>query len=261
MKRPFSQEALQSSNSLYTIERGTLYHDFLEKTTGYSYFDLGLMAYGGFEEDGRSVSYEVGIFNGKQNRDGSGNYGNQQDESLDQGFKAKDVVLRLSATPMDILKVEAAVSTKAAEDTRDPFFFDYAVNTAYQVGANLTLSHLRLLAEAALGDNHKRQDALIIDGKVRFFAFYAMGVWREDYSRGRASELVAKLEGLDPDFEPWKGEGTPNDGLLRYTLGMNYFFTPRVSVLADYGVLQPLTEVVGGDELSHDFEVMWRMSW
>ena len=32
LKRPFSQEALSSSKSLYTVERGVLYHDFLAVT-------------------------------------------------------------------------------------------------------------------------------------------------------------------------------------------------------------------------------------
>jgi len=44
LKRPFSQEALQSSSSLYTVERGELYHNFLANTTGYAYYDLGLLA-------------------------------------------------------------------------------------------------------------------------------------------------------------------------------------------------------------------------
>jgi nucleoid-associated protein YgaU len=261
LKRPFSQEALQSSKSLYTIERGDLYHDFLANTTGYAYFDLGLIAYGGFNEDGASLTYELGVFNGKQNDDASGNYSGQQNESLDKGFKAKDVVLRVAAAPVKMLKLEAAVSTKAAEDVSNPDDFQYAVNTAYEVGADLSIKRLRVLGEVSWGDNHMRQDAKIIKGGVNFFAFYVTGVWHEDYKRGRASELVVKLEGLDPDFAPGKGEGAPNDGKLRYTLGMNYFFARNVSVMANYGILQPITKVVGDDVLTHDLDLLLRVNF
>lgn len=260
-KRPFSQEALQSSKSLYTIERGGLYHDFLASTTGYASFDLGIAAYGGFEEDGRSMGYELGVFNGKQNDDPFENYSGQQEEASDAGFKAKDFVIRVTATPFRYLKLEASASTKAAEDRTDPDDFEYGANNAYQAGAEFFYKRLRLMGEAAWGDNHNRLDAEIISGEKLFFAFYAMGVWREDYSRGRASELVLKMEGLDPDFEPGKGEGTPNDGLLRYTFGSNYFFTPRVSIMANYGVLQPVTKVSGEKDLVHDVDLLWRMSF
>ncbi|MDB5050322.1 MAG: hypothetical protein JWO30_3393 [Fibrobacteres bacterium] len=261
MKRPFSQEALQSSKSLYTIERGELYQNFLANITGYSYFDLGVVAYGGFVEEEKTVTYEIGVFNGKQNDSASKDYSGQQDENLDKGFKAKDVVMRVTVTPVRPLKLEAAVSTKAAEDKSNPADFGYAVNTAYEVGADFSYDHLRLLGEAAWGDNHNRLDARIIDGSTQFFTFYLMGVWREDYSRGRASELVLKGEALDPDFKFAKGEGTPNDGKARYTLGVNYFFTPKVSVMADYGVLQPITKVAGEKDLTHDVDLMWRMSF
>lgn len=261
LNRPFSQEALQSSRSLYTIERGELYHDFLANTTGYAYQDLGVVAYGGFNEDGASLTYELGVFNGKQNSDTAGNYGGQHHEGLDKGFKAKDVVFRLAAAPIKPLKLEAAVSTKAAEDKTDPNSFKYAVNTAYEVGASLTVNQLRLLGEVAWGDNHMKQDARIIEGGVNFFAFYATGVWHQDYTRGRASEMVLKLEGLDPDFEPAQGEGTPNDGLLRYTVGANYFFTRNVSAMANYGILQPITKVAGKDALTQDVDLLWRMSF
>ena len=261
LRRPFSQEALQSARGLYTIERGELYFDFLTATTGYAYYDLGAIAYGGFEEDGMTLGYELGVFNGKQNDDPAKDYSGQQDEKTDKGLKAKDVVFRLNAAPFKALKVEAAVSTKAAENTADPAEFAFAVNTAYEVGADFHYDKLRLLGEAAWGDNHKKQDSKIIDGSVLFFTFYTTAVWREDYSRGRASELVLKLEGLDPDFEPGSGEGAPNDGKLRYTLGCNYFFTPAISVLANYGVLQPITKVSGEDKLVQDLDLMWRMSF
>lgn len=261
LNRPFSQEALQSSKSLYTIERGGLYHDFLANTTGYAYQDLGVVAYGGFNEDGASLSYELGVFNGKQNTDPAGDYSGQQNEGLDKGFKAKDVVFRLEAAPFKPLKLEAAVSTKGAENVSDPRAFGYEVNTAYQVGANLTVKQLRLLGEVAWGDNHMKQDAKIVNGGVNFFAFYATGVWHQDYTRGRASEMVLKLEGLDPDFAPGSGEGAPNDGLIRYTAGVNYFFTRNVSAMANYGLLQPITKVAGEDVLKHDVDLLWRMSF
>jgi hypothetical protein len=258
LKRPFSQEALQSSSSLYTVERGELYHNFLANTTGYAYYDLGLLAYGGFAEDGVQVGYEVGVFNGKQSENG---YAGQQDVKTDGGFFAKDMAARLTVSPMRALKLEAAVSTKAAEDKSDKSNFAYAVNTAYEIGADLALRHLRLLGEVSMGDNHQGKDSLIISGSSEFFAFYAMGAWHEDYRGGRASELVLKMEGLDPDFG-WKtGSGKPNDGKFRYTAGCNYFFTPAISMLADYGLLQPITKDRSQDRLIHSLDVMWRVSF
>lgn len=257
-KRPFSQEALQSSKSLYTVERGELYHDFLANTTGYAYYDLGLSAYGGFTGGDVPVGYEVGVFNGKQSANG---YAGQHDEKTDAGFRAKDFAARLTIAPLPILKWEAAVSTKAAEDRSDKSTFGYAVNAAYEVGADLALGPLRLLGEVSWGDDHEGTDSLIVSGSPGFFAFYAMGVWHEEYRGGRASELVAKLEGLDPDFAWKKGKGKPNDGMLRYTLGCNYFFSPAVSVLADYGALQPVTKVPGEGRVIHSLDLMWRISF
>lgn len=258
LKRPFSQEALQSSHSLYTVERGELYHDFLANTTGYAYYDLGLMAYGAFAEGGMQMGYEVGVFNGKQSEKG---YAGQQDVKTDAGFLAKDVVARLTFSPMRALKLEAAVSTKSVDDKSDPNTFAYAANTAYEIGADLSLGHLRLLGEASMGDNQQGKDSLILSGSSEFFAFYAAGIWHEDYRGGRASELVLKLEGLDPDFG-WKtGSGKPNDGKLRYTAGCNYFFTPAISLLADYGVLQPITKAQSDDRLIHSLDVMGRISF
>jgi hypothetical protein len=257
MKRPFSQEQLMSSKALYTIERGLLYQDFLESTTGYSGYDLGVSAYGGFEDDGVPVKYEVGIFNGKQNDDPAKSYSNQQNEATDKGFRAKDIVFRLSAQPFEMLKAEAAVSTKAAENTTDPNTFDLGVNTAYEVGLDFSAKQLRLMGEFTWGDNHEGLDSKILSGSATFVDFYAMGVWHENYSRGRASELVLKLEGLDPDSR----DNHPNDGMLRYTLGCNYFFTRTTSILADYGLLQPVTEVTGQKDLKHYLDAMWRMSF
>jgi hypothetical protein len=258
LKRPFSQEALQSSHSLSTVERGELYHDFLANTNGYADYDLGLIAYGAFAEQGVQVGYEVGVFNGKQSEK---DYADQQDVKTDAGFLAKDVVARLTVSPIRPLKLEAAVSTKAVDDKSDPNSFAYAANTAFEVGADLALGHLRLLGEASLGDNHQGKDSLILSGSSEFFAFYAAGIWHEDYRGGRASELVLKLEGLDPDFG-WKTDsGKPNDGKLRYTAGCNYFFTPAISVLADYGILQPITLVPGEDRLIHSLDVMGRISF
>ena len=261
VKRPFSQEALQSSKALYTIERGELYQNFLSKVTGYSMYDIGVVAYGGFVEDKQSVSYEAGIFNGKQNDDPASDYGGQQYESSDKGLRAKDLVLRLSVSPYKLLKLEAGLSTKAAEDQSDPAHYKLGINTAYEVGADFAYSHLRLLGEVAWGDNHQGRDALILSGSSQFFAFYGTGIWREEYSRDRASELVLKIEGLDPDFEPDAGKGTPNDGKLLYTFGSNFFFTPRVSIMADYSVLQAITKVVSEKKLIHSLGLLWRMSF
>ena len=261
LKRPFSQEALSSSKGLYTVERTTLYHDFLANTTGYSSYDLGLLFHGGFEDEGVPVTYEAGIFNGKQTNNPATAYAGQHYEARDAGFKAKDFGFRIQVQPFRPLKVEGAISTKAAEDTTDPANFDYHVNTAYEVGVDLNLAPLRLLGEIAWGDNHQGRDSRIISGSSLFMAFYAMAVWHEDYSRGRASELVLRIEGQDPDFEVGSGEGGENDGRLRYTAGANYFFAPRVSVLVDYTLLQPITEMPGEDELVHGLEAMWRMSF
>jgi hypothetical protein len=261
LKRPFSQEALSSSKSLYTVERSVLYHDFLATTTGYSFYDLGLLFHGGFEDEGVPVTYEAGIFNGKQTNNPSTAYTGQHYEARDAGFKAKDFGFRIQVQPFRPLKVEGALSTKSAEDTTDPANFDYHVNTAYEVGVDLDLAPLRLLGEIAWGDNHHGRDSDIISGSSLFMAFYVMGVWHEDYSRGRASELVLRIEGQDPDFEVDSEDGGDNDGKLRYTAGANYFFAPRVSVLLDYTLLQPITEMPGEDELVHGLEAMWRMSF
>ncbi len=261
LRRPFSQEALQSSKSLYTVERGELYHNFLANVTGYAYFDVGIMAYGGFVDEGHAVGYEVGVFNGKQNNDTTKDYSGQQYETTDKGFLAKDAVMRITATPFALCKIEAAVSTKAADDTSNAANFTYHVNTAYEVGFSYIDKHLRLLGEVSWGDNQNKLDAHIINGGSLFFAFYTTGVWHSDYSLGRASELVFKLEGLDPDFEPGKGKGKPNDGKLRYTLGTNYFFTPRVSLLANYGILQPITKVIGEGDLVHSLDVLVRLTY
>jgi hypothetical protein len=159
------------------------------------------------------------------------------------------------------LKLEAAVSAKAAEDRSDANTFAFAANTAYELGAEFSHGPLRLMGEASMGDNHQGADSLIVEGSSRFFAFYAMGVWHEAYGGGRASELVLKVEGLDPDFGWKKGHGKPNDGRLRYTGGCNYFFTPAVSILADYSLLHPITKVPGADRLIHSLDLMWRLSF
>ncbi len=261
MKRPFSQEALASSKSLYTIERGELYFDFLANTTGYAYYDIGLLAYGGFTEDGRTLGYEIGIFNGKQNHSDSKDYSGQHYETTDKGFIAKDFVMRVTAEPMKDLKIEAAVSTKAAEDTTDANNFKYNVNTGYEVGLGYHHKNLNLQGEVSWGDNHNGVDKRILSGSTRYFAFYALAVWREEYSQGRASESVIKVEGLDPDFGAGKNEGKPNDGILHYTFGMNYFFNPRVSLLTNYGLIQPVTKVVGNQKIDQNLEMMWRLTF
>jgi hypothetical protein len=260
-KRPFSQEALQSSKYLYTIERGELYFNFLANTTGYSYFDLGFLGYGGFNEDGIKVTYEVGLFNGKQNDTLGKDYSGQQDVEVDAGFRAKDLAMRLTVAPWSFLTLEAALSTKSADDKSDPADFGYAVNTAYELGADFEYKRLRLLGEVAWGDNQNTLDQRIIDGSSNFLTFYVTGVWHEDYKRGRASELVLKFEALDPTFEWGDGEGTPNDGQVRYTAGVNWFFTPMVSIMADYGILQPITKVEGQDHLVQDVDLLWRLNF
>jgi hypothetical protein len=260
-KRPFSMEALQSPKYLYTIERGALYFNFLANTTGYSYFDLGFVGYGGFNEDGIAVTYELGLFNGKQNDTLGRDYRGQQDVDVDEGFKAKDIAMRLTIAPWSFLTLEAALSTKSADDKSDPADFGYAVNTAYELGADFNYKHLRLLGEVAWGDNQNTLDQRIIDGSSDFLTFYVTGVWHEDYKRGRASELVLKFEALDPTFEWGDGEGTPNDGKVRYTAGVNWFFTPQVSVMADYGILQPITKVEGEDDLIQDVDLLWRLNF
>lgn len=261
LKRPFSQEAMQSSKGLYTVERGGLYQSFLSDVTGYSSYDLGLVFHGGFVDDDVPVTYEAGLFNGKQSDDPVEGYANQHYQGQDKGLKSKDLAFRLLAQPFHPLKVEASISTKATEDKSDPSDFAYHVNTGYEVGADFSYGRLRLLGEAAWGDNHHGRDARIISGTTLFFAFYGTAVWHEDYTRGRASELVIKMEGLDPDFEPGSGDGAANDGRFLYTLGTNYFFTPRVSILVNYSVLQPITKVPGEDELTHDIDALWRMAF
>ena len=73
-------------------------------------------------------------------------------------------------------------------------------------------------------------------GSSEFLAFYAMLMLRTEYAKGRASETLVKVEGLDPDMTLGEGGGKPNDGKFRYTVGANYFFTPRISLLLNYGI-------------------------
>ncbi len=262
MKRPISQEALQSSKKLYTVERGTLYHDFLSKTTGYIMQDIGIILNGGFDDDGIPVGYQLGVFNGK-NPDAAQNYSNQHLESTDRGFKAKDVVLRAHAQPFPELFVEGAFATKGGEDKSDAADFEYRMNTAYQFGAAWSRERFKLLGEMAWGDNHQGRDDFIgVDSlSTTFFAFYLTGIWRNEYPRNRASELVAKVEGLDPDTRLfWQDEdGRPNDTRLRYYVGSNYYFNAYTGVQLGYAVTHPITEVVGEGDLRHDIEFMWRM--
>ena len=87
-----------------------------------------------------------------------------------------------------------------------------------------------------------------------------MLIRKQSYAGGRASEAILKIEGLDPNMSIGKG-GKPNDGKLRYTVGANYFFTPRISLLGDYGILQPITKVPGEDRLMQDMDVLWRLNF
>ncbi len=256
LRRPISQEALQSSKEFYTIERGELYHNFLANTTGYAYLDVGLIVYGGFMEEGHTLGYEFGIFNGKQSEK---NYVDQHYEKTDKGFKAKDIVIRITASPVTNLNLEASLSTKAAEDTTNPNQFIFHSNRAYELGFNYLCNQLRLLGELAWGDNHQGKDSKILGGSTLFFTFYLTSVWHEDYSQGRASELILKWQGLDPDGELLGDKGSPNDGLMMYTLGVNYFFNKYVSVQCDYSLTQPVTKITANDDLNHQLEAMWRM--
>ncbi len=263
LKRPISQEALQSSKRLNTIERSGLYHEFLSKETGYIMQDIGLILNGGFEDNGIPVGYQLGVFNGKNPANVEDNYANQHLESTDRGFLAKDVVLRAHAKPFPELFVEGAFATKGAEDRSNPVNFKFRMNTAYQLGFAFNRGKVKVLGETAWGDNHQGRDDFIgVDSLTStFFTFYVTGMWRTEYSRNRASELVLQLEGLDPDTRLlWQEEeGRPNDSHLRYYVGSNYDFNRHTGVQLGYSIIHPITEVVGEGDLRHNLEFMWRM--
>ena len=257
LKKPFSMEALQGSTSLYTVDRGKLYGDFLANTAGYSLYDVGALFIGGFAEEHAEVLYEAGVFNGRQSLQG---YSGAQYETADDGFLAKDFAGRVAFKNALGLEGELALSVKSAESRATPNRFEFAADAAYEAGLAFERDGWRLQGELAWGANPQGSDSIIVQGSPDFLAFYAMLVRKHAYSRGRASEAVLKIEGLDPNMAVGKG-GKPNDGKLRYTLGANYFFTPRISLLMDYGILQPFTQVPGEGSFKQDFDVLWRLNF
>lgn len=257
LKKPFSMEALQSSSALYTVDRGKLYGDFLANTAGYSLYDVGVLFIGGFTEENTEVTYEAGVFNGKQSVNG---YSGAQYETTDDGFLAKDFAGRIAFKNALGLEAELALSVKSAESRATPNHFKFAAATAYEAGLAYERNGWRLQGELAWGANPEGSDSVIVEGSPDFLAFYAMLVYKHNYSGGRSSEAVVKIEGLDPSMSIGSG-GKPNDSKLRYTLGANYFFTQRISMLADYGILQPFTKVPGEGSLMQDFDVMWRLNF
>jgi len=259
IKKAFSMEALQSSTTLYTVDRGQLYSTFLHKTNGYAGYDLGVGLKGGFMDEGSEVTYEAGVFNGKQGD--AGGYANAQLEEKDKGFKAKDFAGRLGYKGLGGLEAEFAFSTKTAENLASAGNLDFAADAAYEAGLAMQIGGLRAQGEVSWGSNHNGLDSLIVDGSSEYLAFYGMLVWRREYGHGCASETVLKFEGLDPDMTIGAGGGAPNDGKFRYTVGANYFFTPKVSLLLNYGILQPVTKVVGEDKLTQDVDLLWRLNF
>jgi hypothetical protein len=258
LKKPFSMEALQSSSTLYTVDRGKLYSTFLATTAGYSLLDVGALFIGGFTEENTEVIYEIGVFNGKQSMNG---YSGAQYETTDDGFLAKDFAGRIALKNALGLEAELALSVKSAESRATPNRFKFAADAAYEAGLAYERNGWRLQGELAWGANPQGSDSVIVGGSPDFLAFYAMLVRKQSYFGGRVSEAVVKIEGLDPSMSIGGSGGKPNDSKLRYTLGANYFFTPRISMLADYGILQPFTKVPGEGSLTQDFDVLWRLNF
>jgi hypothetical protein len=259
--KTFSHESMTPDELQPLIGSGRLYQGFLETTTGYAGKDLGFVLQGGFEDDAATLYYQIGAFNGKQNDDPKLGYGDAQATAWDDGFFAKDFTARVLLHYSFGIEVEGALSTKGGENRSNPSNFSYSANKAYQLGARLAHQKFRLEGELAAGDNHQGRDALILEGSSQFFAFFAQTGWVEKYSQGRSSELWVKLEGLDPTMSYTRGKGVKNDGLFRYSVGLSYGFTEKSALMANYGVLQPITGVVGEDGLSHDFDLLWRLSF
>jgi hypothetical protein len=251
-------EALQGSAALYTVDRGQLYSTFLNETTGYAFHDVGVTLKGGFEDEGLEVTYEAGVFNGKQSENG---YAGAHYEAVDKGLKAKDFAGRAALKGFYGFEAELAFSTKTAEKATDGENLDFAANAAYEAGMAYEIKGVRFQGEIAWGSNHKGSDSLIVDGSSEFLAFYAMLLWRRDYAGGRASESLIKIEGLDPDMTIGSGGGQPNDGKFRYSAGVNYFFTPKISMLLNYGLLHPITEASGEGHLDQDVDLLWRLNF
>ncbi len=261
LKKPFSMEALQSSTSLYTVDRGQLYSTFLADSTGYSLYDVGLTLKGGFEDEGVEVIYEAGVFNGKQSDAKA--YSGAQYVAEDEGFRAKDFAGRVAAKSIDGLEAELAFSTKTAEKLTGPGNLDFGANAAYEASLAFERMGWRFQGEMAWGANHQGRDSNITGDSKQFLAFYGMALWRHDYAGGRASEALLKMEGLDPTMH-WGNKKIPRDanhGKFRYTAGVNYFFTPKISLLLDYSILHPITEITADKDLTHDLDLMWRLNF
>ncbi len=262
LAKPFSMEALQDDATLPTVQRGELYNNFLVNTTGYALYDVGATIQGGFVDAGNALTYEIGLFNGKQNNSPDSNYSGAQYVTQDAGFRAKDFAGRLAYKGLGGLEADLAFSTKTAEVLNGPGNLDVKGIAAYEAGLAYERQGLRFQGEIAWGDNQNGLDSNIVeaDSSSEFLAFYAMLLWRHQYSHGRASEALVKMQGLDPTMS-FSGSSKPNDGKFRYTLGANYFFTPKVSVLLDYGILQPITKVAGEGHLVYDLDALWRLNF
>ena len=258
LKKPFSMEALQSSTVLNTVDRGRLYNVFLNEETGYSGLDVGVTVRGGFEDAGTEVTYEAGVFNGKQSKAG---YSGAQYQGKDDGFKAKDIAARLQLKGFGGLELDVAFSTKTYDHYLNAATSDLVANAAYEAGLAYHLKGFRFQGEIATGANHKGNDSLIASGSAEFLAFYGMLLYHQDYSGKRASETLIKLEGLDPDMTIGSGGGKKNDGKFRYTAGINYFFTPKISVLTNYGLTQPFTKEIGAGHFVQDIDVLARLNF
>jgi len=259
IKRAFSHEALLGDAQLPFNYRGRLYNAFLQKTTGYTGYDLGIGFLSGFEDGDIPVRYELAIYNGRHSEDPAVGY--SRDAWADGDLQAKDVAFRLEVEPTSRITVEAALSTKAAEDKSDPENFNLAMNTAYELGVFYQDGGVQVNGEIAYGDNHQGVDARIVDGSSDFLAFYLEGILRHDYPAGHWSEALFKLEGLDPDMGFKRNAGKKNDGKLRYTLGVTYGMTAYNSLTLAWGVLHPISESrsTSDTRLRHDLDCFWKM--
>ncbi len=262
IKRLFSHEALLSDNQLPFNFRGTLYQDFLNKTTGYTGYDVGIHFMSGFEDGGVPVHYGIGIYNGRRADTTSHAY--TIDAWKDADLKAKDIAFHIDAQMPIGLTLEASLSTKTTEDKSDAENFDLAINTAYELGAFYQWKGLQLNGEIAYGDNHQGRDALILGGgSSNFLAFYVEALARHDYAGGDWSQVLLKLEGLDPDMGFGSEDGKPNDGKFRYSVGATYGLNADNSLTLVWGILHPITEskVTSDSRLHHDVDLFWKMAF
>jgi hypothetical protein len=261
IKRLFSHEALLSDNQLPFQFRGSLYQDFLNKTTGYTGYDVGVNFMSGFEDGGIPVHYGLGIYNGR--RADSTSHAYTVDAWSDADLKAKDVAFHIDAQMPIGLTLEASLTTKTTEDKSDAANFDIAINTAYELGAFYQWKGMQLNGEIAYGDNHQGRDAYIIGCSSNFLAFYVEALARHDYQSGDWSQLMLKLEGLDPDMGFGSDDGKPNDGKFRYSVGATYGLNADNSLTLVWGILHPITEskVTSESRLHHDLDLFWKMAF